>query len=305
MTTGQALQAQMLHAALKAGTEIRLNSGVKQLIVEGGRVTGVVTQKNGAEWRIGARLGVLINAGGFARNQRMLDQYIPGTSAEWSNVIAEDTGDMIEEGMRIGAAIAQMGERIGMPVALPPGKPKATMANDVTKPHCITVDQTGVRYMNEAGSSVEYCRKMLERQQTGSCRSELDGVRQPVREHVHARRHDARPEEAAAVVRREVPAQGRHARAARRRLRHGCSQAASDGGSLQRLRASAAATKTFIAASMSTSNGRAIRCASSKSLGPLEQAPFYALQIFPGDVSTYGGLVTDVHARVLRPDGSA
>ena len=43
---------------------------------------------------------------------------------------------------------------------------------------------------------------------------------------------------------------------------------------------------------------------SSKSLGPLEQGPFYALQIFPGDVSTYGGLVTDVHARVVRPDGS-
>ena len=49
-----------------------------------------------------------------------------------------------------------------MPVGLPPGKPKATMANDVAKPHCLTVDQTGVRYMNEAGSSVEYCRRCLE-----------------------------------------------------------------------------------------------------------------------------------------------
>lgn len=29
------------------------------------------------------------------------------------------------------------------------------------------------------------------------------------------------------------------------------------------------------------------------------------MAVYPGDVSTYGGLVTDVHARVLRADGSA
>src|SRR3546814_16223142 len=41
-TAGQALQGQMLHAALKAGVEIRLQSPVKELIVANGRVTGVV-----------------------------------------------------------------------------------------------------------------------------------------------------------------------------------------------------------------------------------------------------------------------
>src|SRR3546814_13857792 len=29
------------------------------------------------------------------------------------------------------------------------------------------------------------------------------------------------------------------------------------------------------------------------------------MQMFPGDLSTFGGLVCDVHARVLRGDGSA
>src|SRR3546814_2045408 len=43
-TAGQALQGQMLHAALKAGVEIRLQSPVKELIVDNGRVTGVVTR---------------------------------------------------------------------------------------------------------------------------------------------------------------------------------------------------------------------------------------------------------------------
>jgi 3-oxosteroid 1-dehydrogenase len=42
----------------------------------------------------------------------------------------------------------------------------------------------------------------------------------------------------------------------------------------------------------------------SPTLGSIEKGPFFALPVYPGDVSTFGGLVTDVHARVLREDGS-
>jgi 3-oxosteroid 1-dehydrogenase len=40
------------------------------------------------------------------------------------------------------------------------------------------------------------------------------------------------------------------------------------------------------------------------SLGTIEQGPFYAIQVVPGDVSTTGGVVTDSNARVLREDGT-
>ena len=40
------------------------------------------------------------------------------------------------------------------------------------------------------------------------------------------------------------------------------------------------------------------------SLHAIDQAPFYAVKIVPGDLGTKGGLVTDERARVLRPDGS-
>jgi 3-oxosteroid 1-dehydrogenase len=39
-------------------------------------------------------------------------------------------------------------------------------------------------------------------------------------------------------------------------------------------------------------------------LGAIEKPPFYAVRIYPGDVGTAGGLVTDEHARVLRANGS-
>jgi len=35
------------------------------------------------------------------------------------------------------------------------------------------------------------------------------------------------------------------------------------------------------------------------SLGPLDRAPYYATEIYPGDVGTCGGLITNEHAQVL------
>jgi 3-oxosteroid 1-dehydrogenase len=34
-------------------------------------------------------------------------------------------------------------------------------------------------------------------------------------------------------------------------------------------------------------------------LGPLDEAPYYAVEVVPGDIGTCGGLVTDEHGRVL------
>ncbi len=154
---GGALQGRMLQAAVRTGVEIRTESPVSELIVEGGAVKGVLTTKDGGPWRVAARLGVLVNAGGFARNQRMRDQYIPGTSVKWTMSIAGDTGEMIEEMMRHGAAIAQMEERVGNQVTLPPGAEESEGKPGVqpmtASPHCILIDQSGVRYMNEGGST--------------------------------------------------------------------------------------------------------------------------------------------------------
>ena len=36
----------------------------------------------------------------------------------------------------------------------------------------------------------------------------------------------------------------------------------------------------------------------------IDQGPFYAVKIVPGDLGTKGGLVTDERARVLREDGT-
>jgi 3-oxosteroid 1-dehydrogenase len=42
----------------------------------------------------------------------------------------------------------------------------------------------------------------------------------------------------------------------------------------------------------------------NKSMGRIAKGPFYAVDVIPGDVSTFGGAVTDAHSRVVRRDGS-
>jgi 3-oxosteroid 1-dehydrogenase len=306
-TAGQALQGQMLHAALEAGVEIRLNSAVQQLLCEEDRVTGVLVANDGDGRKIGAGLGVLINAGGFARNQAMRDRYAPGTSTDWSLTAPGDTGEMIEQAMALGAAIAQMDERVGNPVTLPPGSPPGEpviVHGDMAKPHSIVVDGAGARYMREANSYVEVSRAMLEhsRQAPGGpswlvvdsqflenyvLAGTMPGSKKPKAwtEQQFLRRGDTIEALAAACG---IDAAGLRATVERFNgfARSGRDEDFQRGDSVY---------------------GRWLGDAlhhPSPTLGAIEKAPFYAIPVYPGDVSTFGGLVTDSHARVLREDGS-
>src|SRR3546814_16092668 len=80
--------------------------GVTDLVEEQGRIVGVITEKDGKPWRIEARDGVLINAGGFARNAELRRKYGPQPSSiEWTNANPGDTGEMIEIARAHGAAV--------------------------------------------------------------------------------------------------------------------------------------------------------------------------------------------------------
>lgn len=303
-TAGQALQGQMLHAALKAGAGIRLNAAVKEIVLENNRVTGVIV---GVQ-KINARLGVLINAGGFARNQRMLDQYIPGTSADWSSTIDADTGEMIEEGLRIGAAAAQMSERIGMQISLPPGSKslavKPGMQNDICKPHAMVVDQTGVRYAGEACSHAEFSHRMMERNKIAPASPSWM---------IFDSQYLAKYMLAGTMPGAKKPASWTEENFLRR------------GDTVEALAANCGIDAATLKASIERFNGFVRKGRDedfqrgdhpydqwtgdplgtpSNTLGTIEQGPFFAVQLLPGDVGTYGGLVTDSHARVLRADGS-
>jgi 3-oxosteroid 1-dehydrogenase len=307
VTAGAALQGRMFQATLKAGVEFRTESPVTELIIENGKVQGVVTQKDGKPWRVGSRLGVLVNAGGFAKNQAMRDQYIPGTSTNWSLATEGDTGEMIREMQRHGAAIGQMEEMVGNQIAIPPGmedEPIKPVVQGVTAaPNCILVDQSGVRYMNESGSYMEYCKNMLERHavvpavpswaimdsqfiKNAMLAGTMPGANKPASWFDTGFLKKADSIEEIAELTGINPATLR--------------------GTVDRFNG-------FVAKGHDDDYNRGDRAYDrwlgdkylpNASLGSIAQGPFYAMQVLPGDVGTYGGVVTDSSARVLREDGS-
>ena len=309
LNAGAALQGRMLNAAVKAGVDIRVDSPVDELILENGVVVGVATQKDGKPWRVGARLGVLVNAGGFARNQAMRDQYQPGTRAEWSNVPEGDTGEMIQEMMRQGAATAQLEEFVGFQATLPPGTEdgviKPGVQASLASPHAMLIDQSGVRYQNEGGSYMAFCKGMLARHKTvpavpswGLFDSQftrryfmpgtgMPGQKTPERWFSENYYRKADTLEALARKIDVDPAT---------------------------LLATVERFNGFVAKNHDDDFKRGDRAYDnwlgdpthqpSNTLGTIAEGPFYAIPVVPGDVGTYGGAVTDVDARVLRPDGS-
>ena len=303
VAAGAALQGRMLQASLKAGVEVRTDTPVADLIVEAGKVTGVATPQG----RIGARLGVLVNAGGFAQNQAMRDEYMPGTRSEWSNTPEGDTGDLHAAMARVGAVLGQMDQMVGYQTSRMPGYDQAFVKPPIQgttgKPGAILVDQSGVRYMNEGGSYELYCQTMLERNKTIPAvpswavfdaafagKYPIGGVKL---KKVHQLWKDT------GYLKQADTVEGLAAQI-------GCDPAT--------LTATIARWNGFVDHGVDEDFGRGARAYDqwlgdpfhqpNRALGRIDTAPFYAVDVVPGDVSTYGGAVTDSAGRVQRDDGS-
>ena len=312
VTCGGALQGRMFQAALKAKIDIRTNSAVKSFIMEDGAVKGVVTTKDGKDWRIGANLGVLVNAGGFAHNAEMRAKYQPGTSVKWTGTAPGDTGEMIQELMKMGAATAQMDEMVGNQMAIPPGcenkgdgLPFITVGQqmDIAKPHSILVDQSGVRYMNEGGSYMEFCKLMLERNKTvPAVHSWWIVDEQFMKSYMFAQTMPGAPKpkawyDAGFLTKADTIED----LATKLKIEPAT------------LKATVDRYNGFVANNRDEDFHRGERAYDnflgdrfhhpSGTLGKIEKGPFYALPVVPGDVGTYGGVVTDEYARVLKEDG--
>ena len=308
VTAGAALQGRLLQKVLKAGADIRLETPVEELIVENGKVVGVVATKDGKPWRVGANLGVLVNAGGFGRNQEMRDKYMPGTRAEWSMTNESDTGDMHKVMEKHGGMLAQMDQMVGFQMTRAPGWQDdyvAPGAQSITaKPHAILVDQTGERYLNEGGSYEEYCENMVVRNRTvPAIHSWAVFDRQYL---------DLYP--LANGGQGKLPAKWRETGYIK------------EAATIEELAKLIQVDSTKLKATVDRWNsfvdkgvdedfhrgersydwflGDPRRDKQFTTMGRIDKGPFYAVDVVPGDVSTYGGVVTDKDSRVVKADGS-
>ena len=309
-TAGACLQGRLLKAVLAAGADIRTRMPVKEIILDdAGKAVGVVADDNGTLRRFGANLGILVNAGGFAHNQAMRDKYMPGTQSKWSQTPEEDTGDMHVELERLGGVLAQMDQMVGFQMTEAPGWEKQYvmpgMQSVTGKPHAILVDQSGTRYMNEGGSYELYCETMVKRNR------EVPAIPSwTIMDQQYAEKYQV----AGKWIDKKIP----KAWVGKNYLHKADTLeelAASIGVPADALKATVERWNGFVRAGKDEDFHRGEReydgCgyvgdpySTSRSMGTIERGPFYAVTVVPGDVSTYGGVITDEHSRVLRNDGS-
>lgn len=97
--------------AVKKNADLRLNTKAERLIWDPAarKIAGVlVTSENGKKHCIRARKGVLLAAGGFARNKDMLSKYVPLMVRARVNAGMGNIGDGIRMAQEFGADIADM-----------------------------------------------------------------------------------------------------------------------------------------------------------------------------------------------------
>ena len=301
---GAALQARMLLAARARAIDLRSDTKVLGLIEQHDRVAGVLVRGQvGAERRIGAVRGVLIAAGGFARNAALRQTHQPNSAGlHWSMANPGDTGDLLTEAQSLGAVTSHMDESWWLPVSLNARGQIAGFHSpqEMQKPYCITVNANGERFVNEAASYMEIGQAMRAR----------DGV--PAWIVMDARHRRYYPW--GAVPPRVTPASWIKSGYLRRAntLADLATQCGIDPAGLE---LTVARFNGFARTGADLDFGRGRRAYDkvyadprvkpNSALGPITEAPFYAVKIVPGDVGTAGGLLADEHARVLRADGGA
>ncbi|AXB43850.1 3-oxosteroid 1-dehydrogenase [Amycolatopsis albispora] len=306
LAMGQALAAGLRAGLLRAGVPVRLDTPLVDLCTEGDRVTGVVVA-GGTEIR--ARLGVVLACGGFEHNAEMRAKYQRAPiGTEWTVGAEANTGDGILAGLKLGATTELMDDAWWGPSIPLTGGPWFALA-ERSRPGCLLVNERGERFVNESAPYVEAVHAMY-----GGKYGQGEGPGENVPAWlIFDQRNRNRYMFTGLGPRQPLPGRWYKAGIAAKAgtLRE---LAESTGLPADRLEATVARFNGFARDGVDQDFGRGKsaydhyygdpRNKPNPSLGPVDQAPFYAVRVVPGDLGTKGGLLTDTRARVLRADGS-
>lgn len=299
LTGGQALIARLMFALRKyPRTNVHTSSALSDLLVEDGRVVGVEVTSRGHVGHHHARRGVLLAAGGFEANQDMRSQWQGKRETSWSAAPSTHTGDAITAGVRIGAATARMNESWWAPMLAHPGNLSSFVVGFQAG---IFVNGTGRRFANEC---LPYGRM-------GSRILELEDAGEPVLPIWWI--FDGRFVDVPCAI--VDPHDANEFRDA------GLWHTATSIGDLADLigvpgDALAECVVRFNGFAASGVDGDFGRGEDeydrfftlpgdqpNPCLIPIDRPPYHAVQLGLGDIGTKGGLLTDVHGRVLHRDG--
>lgn len=313
LTGGQALVAGLYWALRQRKIPLALETPMRELVFENGRVAGVAVERAGARSTIKARRGVLLAAGGFERNQAMREAYLPRpTNAHWTATPPDgNTGDAIRAAQALGAATALMEHTWGAPTMQVPKEEKfRPVFVERSMPGCMVVNAQGKRFLDESGPYPEF-------QQAMFADHAAHGGAIPAWIVFDA---DFRAKYPMGPL---MPAMAMPDTRIRKSWWNTlvwkgetlAELAAAIGVDAAGLADSAARMTRFAQTGTDEDFGRGgnvfdryygdVNVKPNPNLAPIAKGPFYAMKIWPGDIGTKGGLVTDRDGRVLDATGRA
>ena len=151
---GGALVRMLQQACEAAGVEFMFSTPAQRLILNAdGSVAGVQADNAGTPINVKANRGVVVATGGFDHNPDMVTHFLRGP-IYYPSAVAGNTGDGQLMGMAIGANLRNMNESWGWPVMHDDATSFSSfaLAPEIGKPGTIIVNKRGERFMNEAGA---------------------------------------------------------------------------------------------------------------------------------------------------------
>jgi len=314
VASGGSIQGRMLEMTLQRGIPIFTGFHASRFVEENGRITGVEGLYRGVRKTVRGLRGVLLNTGGFARNEAMRQKYQrQPTSAQWTNANPGDTGEMLEAAIALGAATEHLDTAVWVPTSLNPdlslpagavdkqGNEYPFMHNtDIVSPHTIMVRRDGTRYINEGQSYMEIGETMYEKDAIPTF---------AIWDSRHLKRYGWGPMMPGTKPVRKWLESGYLVKAdslAELAAKTGINEAG--------LAAQVARFNAYARSGIDAEFQRGARAYDrfrgdptvkpNPCLGEISRPPFYAVRMYPADVGTFGGLVTDERARVVRKDGT-
>jgi succinate dehydrogenase/fumarate reductase flavoprotein subunit len=313
LTNGNALAARLAKTAFDLGIPMWLESPAMGLLCKGDHVNGlVVSRKDGTTTRVGARLGVVLAAGGFPQDKARRKELFPHAPSGAEHLSPAPMGN-IGDGLRLAESVGGQVVR-DLPNAgawIPVSRVRRANGEtgvfphliDRYKPGVIAVNRKGMRFTNESDSYHDMGVAM----QT-FCADGPEVAAWLIADHRTIRRYGlgfAKPF--------PLPLLG-HLRSGYllrgKTLPELARQAGIDGNQLQ---------KTVDEFNEGAAQGKDLQFrrgwrAYNRFLGdkthqpnpcvaPVATGPFYAVKVVMGDLGTFAGVKTDAFARVLNETG--
>ncbi|MGO4713781.1 FAD-dependent oxidoreductase [Bradyrhizobium sp. 2TAF24] len=307
---GNALAARLLKSALDRGIDLRLRTGISELIIENGRVVGAVIETSGRSQRVRARKAVVLAGGGAPQNPQWRAEHVAFAGQHTSMSPPGNVGDGIRLGISAGGVMESEAAEPAFltPVSILKKADGSTtvfphLVLDRQKPGVIAVNRSGRRFVNEATSYHSFVEGMYQAHQSvPSIPSYLVCDAAFVRTYGLGLARPG-PYLHGPLIRAGYLIEAQTLPDLARAIGVDAAALAETVANHNRY-AQTGVDPEF--GKGSSEYNRYLGDPDHKPnpcLGPIVKPPFYAVRVWPGDIGSALGLKTDTHARVLSEDG--